>query len=259
MAAQLLARLGRPVATFAGLLVAWDALVLLLALPPYMLPRPWRVAGTLVERAGFLAGHAASTMLEILAGLVLGTALGCAIGCAIAVLPVLRRWAEPVVVASQAVPVFAIAPLLVLWLGYGLASKVAMATLVVFFPVAIAMRDGIAGTPSILVRNARCLGFGPARILWRVRIPAAMPSLASGMRMAAALAPIGAVIGEWVGAAEGLGFVMVQANARMQTELMFAALLVLAALAVALHAAVDRSMRRLVHWHHDMDRDGDQP
>lgn len=257
MAINTLRRLTRPVVTLAGLLAAWDAIVLALALPPFMLPRPWQVARTMVERADFLVAHAASTLLEILAGLLLGTALGSAVGCAVAMLPSLRRWAEPIVVASQAVPVFAIAPLLVLWLGYGMASKIAMATLVVFFPVAIAVRDGIAGTPALLVRNARCMGFGPVRILWRVRVPAALPGVASGLRMAAALAPIGAVIGEWVGASEGLGFVMMQANARMQTDVMFAALVVLAALAVTLHAAVDRSMRSLVHWQPDIDRDGD--
>lgn len=257
MAIPILRRLTRPALTLAGLLAAWDALVLALALPAFMLPRPWQVARTLAERADFLAPHAASTLLEILAGLLLGTALGSAVGCAVAMLPSLRRWVEPAMVASQAVPVFAIAPLLVLWLGYGMASKIAMATLVVFFPVAVAVRDGIAGTPALLVRNAQCMGFGPVRILWRVRVPAALPSVASGLRMAAALAPIGAVIGEWVGASEGLGFVMMQANARMQTDVMFAALVVLAALAVALHAAVDRTMRRLVHWHPDIDRDGD--
>lgn len=257
MAIAALRRLSRPAITLAGLVVAWDALVLALALPPFMLPRPWQVARTLVERADFLAPHAASTLVEILAGLLLGTALGFAAGCAVAMLPALRRWAEPVMVASQAVPVFAIAPLLVLWFGYGMASKVAMATLIVFFPVAIAVRDGIAGTPILLVRNARCMGFGPVRILWRVRVPAALPGIASGLRMAAALAPIGAVIGEWVGASEGLGFVMMQANARMQTDVMFAALLILAVLAVALHAAVDRSMRRIVHWQPHIDRDGD--
>jgi putative hydroxymethylpyrimidine transport system permease protein len=254
MATRGIARLGRAVVTAAGLLAAWDALVLLLDLPAYMLPRPWRVGMALLERADFLATHAASTLVEIVAGLLLGSALGCTIGCAVAVLPALRRWAEPMVVASQAIPVFAIAPLLVLWFGYGLASKIAMATLVVFFPVAIATRDGIAATPELLVRNARCMGFGAARIVWRVRLPAALPGIASGLRMAAALAPIGAVIGEWVGAAEGLGFVMMQANARMQTDLMFAALLVLATLAVALHAAVDRSMRRLVHWQPDIEQ-----
>ena len=259
MGAPILRHLIRPATTIAGLLLAWDAIVLALDLPAFMLPRPWRVARVLAERADFLAAHAASTLVEILAGLLLGSALGCAIGCAVAVLPALRRWAEPVVVASQAIPVFAIAPLLVLWLGYGLASKIAMATLVVFFPVAIAVRDGIAGTPDLLVRNARCMGFGEAMVLWRVRLPAAMPGLASGLRVAAALAPIGAVIGEWVGASEGLGFVMMQANARMQTDVMFAALLVLAVLAVALHAAVDRSMRKLVHWHPDIDREGDRP
>jgi len=153
-----------------------------------------------------------------------------------------------VLVASQAVPVFALAPILVLWLGYGMASKVAMACLVIFFPVALAFWDGLRRTDPGWLDLARTMDARPWALLWRIRVPAALPALASGLRMAAAVAPIGAVIGEWVGASYGLGFLMFQANARMQTDLVFASLAVLAALAVALYALVDTALRRALPW-----------
>jgi putative hydroxymethylpyrimidine transport system permease protein len=154
----------------------------------------------------------------------------------------------PLIVASQAIPVFAIAPLLVLWLGYGMASKIAAAALIIFFPVASAFYDGLARTQAGWLDLARTMGATRASILLRVRFPAALPSLASGVRVAAAVAPIGAVIGEWVGASAGLGFVMLQSNAQMRVDLMFAALIVLAVFALLFYALVNKAMARLVPW-----------
>jgi putative hydroxymethylpyrimidine transport system permease protein len=149
---------------------------------------------------------------------------------------------------SQAVPVFALAPLLVLWFGFGIASKVVMAVLVIFFPVAASFADGLARTETGWLELARTMGASPASLLLRVRLPAALPAFASGLRVATAVAPIGAVIGEWVGAASGLGYVMLNANARIQTDLMFAALLVLATMTVLLWTLVDRALRWLLYW-----------
>lgn len=241
-------RAARAAATVIGLLGAWQALVTLLAPPAFILPPPLRVLRSLVERRDLLLEHGAITLGEILAGLLLGSLLGCIAGLAVAAWPFARRWLQPALIASQSLPVFTLAPILVLWLGYGFASKVAMAALIIFFPVAVAAQDGLANTPRELIDVARSLGASPLGVLLRVRLPAALPALASGLRIAAAIAPIGAVIGEWVGAAGGLGFVMMQANARMQTDLMFAAVLVLAAIAIALHAAVDLLLARCMPW-----------
>ena len=129
----------------------------------------------------------------------------------------------PLLVVSQALPVFALAPLLVLWLGYGMASKVAMAVLIIFFPVTAAFLDGLRRTEPGWLELARTMDARPLAILAQIRVPAALPALASGLRVAAAVAPIGAVIGEWVGSSAGLGYLMLHANARMQVDLMFAA------------------------------------
>ena len=162
--------------------------------------------------------------------------------------PLLKRWMLPVLVASQAIPVFAMAPILVLWLGYGMASKVAMAVLIIFFPVTASLYDGMRRTDHDLLDLARIMGASPAGVLRHIVLPSALPAFAAGLRVAAAVAPIGAVIGEWVGSSEGLGFYMHHANARMQVDLMFAALTLLAAASLTLYFCIDRLLDRLVFW-----------
>jgi putative hydroxymethylpyrimidine transport system permease protein len=241
----------RPTITGAGLLALWQLGVWLTAVPPYILPGPVAVARVGWERAGLLASHASLTALEIVLGLTLGSMIGALAALFLVASAPARRWLMPVLVMSQALPVFALAPLLVLWLGYGLISKVAMAILIIFFPVTLAFFDGLRRTETGWLELARVMGAKPVAVLWQVRVPASLPALASGLRVAAAVAPIGAVVGEWVGSSGGLGFLMLHANARMQVDLMFAALAVLAVMAVGLWWLVDRLMARLVRWQPD--------
>jgi putative hydroxymethylpyrimidine transport system permease protein len=160
----------------------------------------------------------------------------------------LKRWLLPVLVVSQAIPVFALAPLLILWLGYGMGSKIAMAVLIIFFPVTAAFYDGMRGTDPEWLELARVMNASPFAVLRHIRIPGALPAFASGIRVATAVAPIGAVVGEWVGSSRGLGFYMLHANARMQIDIMFAALAVLAFLALSLYFTVDKTMTKVVYW-----------
>lgn len=245
-------------AVAAVLLVAWSLLVRLTGVEFFILPGPERVAMAWIGRADLILGHAGVTLLEILLGLALGTALGMACALSVAMTAGARRLLMPLLIVSQAVPVFAIAPLLVLWFGYGMASKVVMATLIIFFPVTAAFLDGLRRTEPVWLDLARTMAVGGMRgwrQQWRefrhIRIPAALPSLASGLRVATATAPIGAVVGEWVGSSAGLGYLMLHANGRMQTDLMFAALFTLALMALALYLAMDRLLRRLLPWSPD--------
>ena len=238
----------KPILIAAGFLLAWQAAVLITAVPAYILPSPLAVLRAGVANAGLLGGHAAVTAGEILAGFLIGAGLGSATAVVMARFAAVRRWVLPVVVASQAIPVFALAPVLVLWLGYGPASKVAMAVLVIYFPVTAAFLDGLRRTDPGWLDLASVMGArGWATMRW-IRIPAALPALGSGLRMAAAVAPIGAVIGEWVGSSAGLGFLMLHANARLRVDLMFAALALLAAMGLLLFFAVDQAVRRAVPW-----------
>lgn len=234
-----------------GLVLLWQGFVWLTDVPPFLLPAPSRVALALVNRWDSIAGHALITATEILLGLLLGALLGVATALVLVAWRDGRRWLLPLLLISQAVPVFAIAPLLTLWLGFGIASKVAMATLIIFFPVATAFYDGLRRTEPGMLDLGATMGATRLALLWRVRVPAALPALASGLRVAAAVAPIGAVVGEWVGASAGLGYLMLHANGRSQTDVMFAALFVLALMALALWFATDWLLRRAIPWQPD--------
>ncbi len=233
---------------FLGLLAVWQALVSLTGVESFILPGPLAVARALASRWSLLAENAGVTILEILLGLACGSLLGAASALLIAAFRPARQWLLPVLVVSQAIPVFALAPLLVLWFGYGLASKVAMATLIIYFPVTAAFYDGLKRTEPGWLDLARTMGGSRLAVLRVIRIPAALPALASGLRVATAVAPIGAVVGEWVGSGAGLGYMMLHANARLQIDVMFAALFVLAVFAVLLYFAVDRLLRLALPW-----------
>lgn len=240
--------LTRGAVTVTGVLAAWQGFVWVTGIAPFLLPGPWQVAVTLVERSGYLLEHALVTGAEILLGLLFGAVFGVASALVISAFAPARRWLMPVLVVSQAIPVFALAPLLVLWLGYGMASKVAMAAIIIYFPVAAAFLDGLRRTEPGWLDLAKTMTAGTGSVLWHIRVPAALPNLASGLRVGAAVAPIGAVVGEWVGSGAGLGYVMLHANGRMQTDLMFAALAVLAGLALVTYFSVDCGLRRMLPW-----------
>ena len=154
----------------------------------------------------------------------------------------------PILVFTQAVPVFALAPVLTLWFGYGMASKIVMTVLIIYFPVTSAFHDGLTRVDRGLLDQAKIMGARPLQTLLRIQVPHALPSLGTGLRLAAVYAPIGAVIGEWVGASKGLGYLMLLANGRAKIDLMFASLIVLACLTVLLHTAIGVLSRQLVAY-----------
>lgn len=226
-------------ATLLGLTL-WQIAIWTLSPPSFILPAPLKVAQTIVASRALLAENALVTMTEVFLGLILGTVLGAVTAIQLAMSPWARKLTMPLLVFSQAIPVFALAPLLTLWFGYGLGSKIVMTLLIIYFPVTSAFYDGLARTdPDVL--NLSCnMGGNRWRTMRHVRIPMALPALGSGLRLAAVYAPIGAIIGEWVGASKGLGYLMLLANGRAKTDLMFASLIVLAVFTILLHAAVNR-------------------
>ena len=230
------------------LIAFWWLAVLVFQPAPFILPGPVKVAASLWSQSSSLLYHAGITLVEIILGLALGLVLGVATALLVNAQPLARRYVMPVIVASQALPVFAIAPLLVLWFGLGLGSKIAMATLIIYFPVASALNDGLLRTDRNWIDIAKMFGASPLQTLVKIRLPAAMPALATGTRLAATIAPIGAVVGEWVGASGGLGYVINQANARMQTDIVFAGLVLLIIMVIALRLVIDLILDKLVFW-----------
>ncbi len=211
------------------LIAIWWSVVIFFDIPHFILPAPDRVAGVLFNRLGLISIHATTTALEIICGLLLGSLLGFTVACLIGDSKRLQSITMPALIISQALPVFAIAPILMLWLGYGFASKLAMTTLIVFFPVTASTLSGFRALPSSWETTFQTLRPRRAKLFFLVRLPLAVPYSLAGVRVAASVAPIGAIVGEWVGSSGGLGYLMLHANARGQTDLMFAALVVLCA------------------------------
>ncbi len=238
----------RPLVTLAAVLLAWRLIVALEAAPRFLLPAPEDVFAVLFEQWPLFAEAGADTVLVALIGYRLGSWIGALNALLLARYAGARRWLLPLVIGGQAVPVFALGPLLSLWLGFDLAPKIVMTALVVYFPVTASFYDGLSRVDPRLVEMARVMGADAKTELWRVRVPAAIPSLAAGLRMAAVFAPISAIVGEMTGAAGGLGALMRQASGRLQEEQLFGALFLLALFGVAFHAAVRFWTRRAVPW-----------
>lgn len=226
-----------------GALMLWQAVVWLTGVPRFILPGPGRVGAALWENAALLAEHARFTAVNLLAGLVAGVALGVATALNLALSPGARLMLRPMLIFAQAVPVFALAPILTLWLGYGAASKIVIVMLVIYFPVTSTFFDGLMRLPPALADLAHMMRATPLRRLFFLQLPHALPALVSGLRLAVAYAPFAVIIGEWVGASRGLGYLMLLANGRGQTELMFAALFILAGMSFVLFATLERIMR----------------
>jgi putative hydroxymethylpyrimidine transport system permease protein len=226
-------------------LLAWQLTVWAFGIPRFLLPGPLAVGRATLDAPDLLARAALTTLAEIAAGFAIGAGLGVVLALLMGLLPALRRALLPVMTFSQTVPIFAFAPLLTLWLGYGIAPKIAIVALMVFFPVASSFGDGLARTPKVFRELADSMGATPLEAMRIVRIPAALPDLASGLRIAAVYAPAAAIVGEWVGGSRGLGAVMIQAGGRMKIDQMFAALAATVLIAVAFKALVSRLALRL--------------
>ncbi len=233
---------------FALAIGVWQLVIWLTGVPHFILPGPIRVWQSFTSDFVLIFENAQITFAEVLAGLLIGALLGMMTALHLMVSPAARRYILPVLVFSQAVPVFALAPILTLWLGYGIWSKIVMAILIIYFPVASNFYDGLRRTDPGLLDLAKTMGASDTNTLLRLRVPAALPSLGSGLKLAAVYAPIGAVIGEWVGSSHGLGYLMLLASGRAKIDLMFASLFVLALFTVLLHAVVGRFAKRLSDW-----------
>jgi putative hydroxymethylpyrimidine transport system permease protein len=226
-------------------LAFWQAIVSLTGVPRFILPGPGLVAQALWDNAELLWQNA----LWSAANLGLGLAIGIVLGVETALLLALSRRARwllrPMLVVAQAVPIFALAPMITLWLGYGMPSKIVTIALVTYFPIASALFDRLMALPTGLADLSRLSGAGRLRETLLLRVPHAVPGLLSGLRLAVVYGPLAVLIGEWVGASQGLGHLMLMANGRGQTALMFAALIVLACLSLSLWVTVEALSRWL--------------
>jgi NitT/TauT family transport system permease protein len=240
-----------PIALLVSIGVLWELAARFTDVPQYILPAPTAIADRLVRSWALLVDHSIVTLTEIIIGFVLGVVLGLGLAIPIAYSPLVRNTLYPLIVASQAVPKIAIAPLLVLWLGFDIWPKIVVTALMVFFPVTVTAAEGFSSVDRNLLDLLRSVHANPAQIFFKVRFPHALPQIFAGLKIGITLAVVGAVVGEWVGADSGLGYLLVYANTLLDSTLLFAALFLLIVIGVVLFVLVGILERVLLPWHHD--------
>ena len=237
-----------------GLIIAatifaiWEFCCVYFNLPPFMLPPPSKIFMSIYTNWDLLLKHASYTLVEILASIFIGTIIGVITALIISSSQRLKRWVMPILLASQSIPVFALAPLLILWLGYGMSSKIVIGVLIVFFPITSNFTDALNKVPQELIDAGKTIGLTKVQVFWKIKIPSSLPGLCSGIRVAACFAPIGAVVGEWIGGSTGLGSFMIYSNARLQTDNMFAALIILIFITITLYKVTDMILSKYIWW-----------
>jgi putative hydroxymethylpyrimidine transport system permease protein len=243
-----------PTAVIVALLLAWEAaaqwdvLADLLDIRDYLVPAPTEIAETLWEERALLAEDAWVTLREVLAGFALAAVAGMALAIVMHLSGAVRRALYPLVVASQTVPIVVIAPVLVVWFGFGIVPKLLIIALICFFPITVNAYDGLRSVDPDLTKMLRTLGAGRLQILRRAELPWALPYAFSGAKIAVAVAVIGAVFGEWAGSDSGLGHLILVSSGELSTSLTFAAVFVLSAIAICLFGLLALVERRVVNW-----------
>jgi len=219
-----------------------------LGLEQFLVPSPSEIADVLWRDRELIIDQAGTTLVEILAGFGIALLSGTTVAILFRSSNLVRRAGYPLVVASQTIPVIVIAPVLVVWFGYGIWPKLLIIALICFFPITVNTLDGLRRTDPEAVRMMRSLDASRFAVFWRVEVPTALPGLFTGARIAAAVAVIGAVFGEWAGSDRGLGHLILQDNAQLMTARMFASVFVLSLIAIGLYALIGLLERAVVRW-----------
>ena len=243
-----------PILLLAALIGAWQVaastgvLADVLNVESFLVPSPAEIAGSLWDNRSLLAENAWVTLREILLGLLCATVVGIGFAVLMRLSATLRRAAYPLLVATQAVPVLVLAPILVVWFGYGMGPKLAIVALLCFFPITVNALDGLRSVDPEAVKMMRGLEASRWQTFRRLEAPTALPYAFSGTKIAVAVAFFGAVFGEWAGSSSGLGHLMLQDNAQLETARLFASIVVLSAMAIGLFGLVALAERRIVTW-----------
>jgi ABC-type nitrate/sulfonate/bicarbonate transport system permease component len=236
------------------LVLLWHAAATRSGLSPFILPSPAQVLQAGWETRALLGAAIGATLLETALGLAVALALSGAIAAAMDFSAFVRRALYPLLVVSQTVQILAIAPLLIIWFGFGLLPKVIIVVLICFFPLAVSTADGLASADPDLIALLRAMGARRAQIWRMARLPAALPAFFSGLRVAVTYSIVGATIGEWVGGTEGLGLYMLRSKNALATDQVFVAIVITSALSIALYALVDALERAALPWYHSAQR-----
>ena len=247
----LITRWSPPLLIIVVIIGAWEGYVRIFDVQRWLLPTPSVVAKTLVENPRMLLGHTWVTLEEVLVGFGFALVVGLLLASAIALSRNLQRAIYPFVIASQTIPIIVIAPLLLIWVGYGLAPKVIVVALISFFPIVVNTVDGLKSVDPDMVSLMRTMGANRFQIFVKVQIPSALPFIFSGVKIAIAVSVIGAVIGEWSASSEGLGYLMIRSKSQFLTERVYAALAILSAMGIGLFIVAGLVEKLMIPWWHN--------
>ena len=252
LARELLNRFGYAIGLTVFVLLAWEFGVKFGNVPRYLLPPPSVIAYTFVADWHVIYLNIAPTLISILGGFALSVIIGVPLAVLIVFSHIAERLLYPPMVASQAIPKVAIAPLFIVWMGYGIMPKVWIAFLIAFFPIVIDTVIGLRSVPPEMLQLGRSMGGGTLRVFLKLRLPNALPNLFGGMKVAIALAVVGAITGEFVGSQAGLGYLLTSASGQMDTALVFAVLVTISVIAILLFAIIEGLERLAIPWHASM-------
>ncbi len=244
-----------PAALIVAVLVLWQLATRIWEIDDWLLPAPTDIVRAGYEARGLLAPHTWQTAQETLWGFLLALVVGMALGFAIDRWPLARNALYPILITSQTIPIVAIAPLLVIWFGYGIWPKILVVGLICFFPIAVSTADGLRGADPEMIALLRTMGARPRDLLTKVRFPGALPIIFSGVRIAITYSVVGAILGEWVGASRGLGVFMLRATNSFRTDWVFASIAVTSLISVSLFGLVAVAERLALPWYYTAARE----
>ena len=238
-----------PLLLIALFLLIWEVLCRALDVKTYLLPTPSRIWEELVKQGPGLVEHTWLTTYEMLLGFILAAVIGILLAVLIVSSPVFERSIMPVLIFSQTIPKIAIAPLFIVWFGFGPTAKVLVAFLICFFPIVIDTAVGLRSVSPDMLNLARSMGASWWDIFVKIRVPTALPYIFSGLKVAITLAVVGAVVGEFVGSTKGLGYILLKANGELQTPLLFAAITILTIIGIVFYYVLEAAERVMIPWH----------
>jgi NitT/TauT family transport system permease protein len=238
-----------PVAVLLAVLAAWAGAVQLFAIPEYLLPSPEKVFQRIVHDHALFWKHSLATLSVIVIGFLVSVVFGILLALAVVLNRTAERALMPLIVGSQTIPKIAIAPLFVVWLGFGLEPKVAVTFLITFFPVVVATIAGLKAVEPDMLDMVRSMGASPTQTMLKVQIPTALPQVFSGLKIAITSAVVGAIVAEFVGSDTGLGYLLLTSTATLDGSLVWSALLILVVIGVGLFAIITRLEKAVIPWH----------
>lgn len=245
-------RYGYPIGLTVVAVTVWELAVAIFEIPPYLLPPPSAIADAFIADWRVIYLNIGPTMIEILGGFALSIIIGVPLATLIVFSRVAERALYPLMVASQAIPKVAIAPLFIVWMGYGIMPKIWIAFLIAFFPIVIDTVVGLRSVQPEMLQLGRSMGGGTLRVFLKLRLPNALPNLFGGLKVAITLAVVGAITGEFVGSQTGLGYLLTSASGQMDTALVFAVLVTISAIAMALFMIIELLEKLAIPWHASM-------